>query len=121
MKKHLKICCDRMRREYKPHPDDGIFVDGGRLVIGYENAYGFAIDFCPFCGKKVELEDRKDEEGKKDWIRMSYLVDSWRRFVPGSKELTRFQCPNCYEFADDCPTEPKECKACGWKPEPEEE
>jgi len=58
--KQLKICCEKMRIHYRTEPDDGIFVRGDRVTVGYENYYGFTIDYCPFCGTMVELEEVAD-------------------------------------------------------------
>ncbi|MFA5401728.1 MAG: hypothetical protein WC359_14855 [Dehalococcoidia bacterium] len=55
--KQLKICCEEMKVHYKTEPDDGIFVSNDRVQVGYEGHYGFTINYCPFCGKKVELEE----------------------------------------------------------------
>lgn len=50
------FCCP----EFKAHASVDEFVDKPDLTISWNGASvlyrGTAIDYCPFCGKKIELE-----------------------------------------------------------------
>jgi hypothetical protein len=50
-------CCGRFgtRTEDREYPHMTIFTDGTQVFFD-----GHVIDFCPFCGKKIEIERRLD-------------------------------------------------------------
>lgn len=48
----IKICCEDMKIthiDYKHITFDGIYIDNIRFT-------GHVITYCPFCGKKIEVE-----------------------------------------------------------------
>ena len=53
----IKICCENMQKEASE--EEGIITEEYQgvwhAVVDYEGWYGFRLNFCPFCGKKIEL------------------------------------------------------------------
>lgn len=91
-----EICCDQMLREMYRYRRKELYEDGTKIAeIGYEesqrayhilnsrdpdNNDGLAIDYCPWCGKKLppHLEPWA-------WIEYEYgkeYVDNWDTMLP---------------------------------------
>ena len=46
-----EVCCEKMKSHIDPHPqyDGNITCEDGKIAF-----CGWYIDYCPFCGKKIE-------------------------------------------------------------------
>lgn len=82
-KEELTPCCERMKDAIL---DENIFFDGeednGKVCCNFHDAWSdgdiWSIDFCPFCGEAIVLEEGERIKMVNHPKRVpGYMVDNW--------------------------------------------